>query len=307
MNKNQRIELAKKSLKGLSIGDAFGESFFGKQDEMLQYIQTRKMPETTWEFTDDTVMAIAVFEQLEKNSTIIQDELAKAFVENHDKDINRGYGATARRILREIGEGGDWKTISKGVFEGMGSMGNGAAMRVSPIGAYYFDDLEKVKTLATQSAEITHANIEGITGAIAVAVATTIATRIKINQQNIHPQQFIERVVNELPDSDTKSKIKKSLSIPYNYHIETVKSILGNGSKIMAQDTVPFCIWCAAHNLNDFEAALWKAVSILGDRDTICAIVGGIAIMSTEKIPDTWVDAIEDFEKSQFRSRQKHI
>jgi len=298
MNTNQRIEQAKKSLKGVSIGDAFGESFLGKQDEILRYIQARKVPETTWEFTDDTVMAIAVYEQLEKKGAIIEGELARAFVENHDKDVNRGYGATARRILREIGEGGDWKTISKGVFEGMGSMGNGAAMRVSPIGAYYFDDVKKVKTLAAQSAEITHTNIEGITGAIAVAVATAIATHIKISRQNIHPEKFIEQVISELPDSDTKSKIKKSLSIPYNYDIKTVKSILGNGSKMIAQDTVLFCIWCAAHNLNDFEMALWKAVSILGDRDTICAIVGGITIMSTEEIPNAWVSAVEDFEKS---------
>lgn len=302
MNTHQRIELAKQSLKGLSIGDAFGESFFGEQDEILQHIQAQKIPKTTWEFTDDTVMAIAVYEQLEKNGAIIQDELAKAFVQNHDKDVNRGYGATARRILREIGEGGDWKSISKGVFEGMGSMGNGAAMRVSPIGAYYFDDLEKVKTLAAQSAEITHSNIEGIVGAIAVAVATAIATQIKISGQKIDYQQFIKQVANELPDSDTTSKIKKSLSVPYNYHIKTVKSILGNGSKIMAQDTVPFCIWCAAHNLNDFEAALWKAVSILGDRDTICAIVGGITVMSAEGIPNVWSSAVEDFEKSKFRS-----
>jgi ADP-ribosylglycohydrolase len=36
-------------------------------------------------------------------------------------------------------------------------------MRVSPIGAYYFDDLKQVKELAIKSAEITHSNIEGIT------------------------------------------------------------------------------------------------------------------------------------------------
>ena len=41
MNINQRIELAKKSLKGISIGDAFGESFFGEQDNMLHHIQQR--------------------------------------------------------------------------------------------------------------------------------------------------------------------------------------------------------------------------------------------------------------------------
>lgn len=302
MTINQRIQLAKKSLKGLSIGDAFGESFFGETNQMLHAIQERAIPKTTWEFTDDTVMAIAVYEQLVTNQTVNQDELVQRFVVNHAKDINRGYGATARRILRAIEEGEDWKTIAQNVFEGMGSMGNGAAMRVSPIGAYYFDDLEMVKKLAIQSAEVTHTNIEGITGAIAVAVSTAIATQIQLNQTTISPNAFIEKVLTALPNCDTKAKINKSLSVPYHYNMETVKTILGNGSKIMAQDTVPFAIWCAAHNLHNFTEALWKAISVLGDRDTICAIVGGIIMMSTneENIPSKWLHEVEDFEKSIF-------
>ena len=302
MTPDQRIALAYKSLKGISIGDAFGESFFGETDVMLQHIQERSMPETSWDFTDDTIMAIAVYDQLKSNQGIHQDELAKAFVTNHDKDVNRGYGATARRILREIGEGGDWKTISQGVFEGMGSMGNGASMRVSPIGAYYFDDLKKVKDLAEQSAEITHSNIEGITGAIAVAIGTAIATRLKLENKTMEPNAFIQQIVAELPDTDTRSKIKKSTTVPYTYSIDTVKSILGNGTKIMVQDTVPFAIWCAAHNLSNYEEALWKAVSILGDRDTICAIVGGITIMSTadNHVPKHWFDSVEKVETSEF-------
>lgn len=300
----ERIQLARQSLLGISIGDAFGESFFGERAEMLSHIQQRTIPETKWEFTDDTVMAIAIFEQLEQHQTINQDQLAQQFAINHNKDVNRGYGATARRILRGISEGGNWKDISNNVFEGMGSMGNGASMRVGPIGAYYFDDLIKVKELATRSAEITHSNIEGITGAIAVALATAIATRNKVNQATTTPNEFIDQVVSKLPDSDTKSKIKKSMSIPYTYNIETIRSILGDGTKIMAQDTVPFSIWCAAHHLNNFEEAIWKAVSILGDRDTICAIVGGIVLMSTDEnqVPKQWVESVEDFELSVFRN-----
>ena len=183
-------------------------------------------------------------------------------------------------------------------------MGNGASMRVTPIGAYYFDDLKLVKELSIKSAETTHTNIEGITGAIAVAIATAIATKLKISNTEISPNEFINQIAEWLPDTDTKSKIKKSTSVPYSYNIETVKTILGNGSKIMVQDTVPFSLWCAANNLNNLEEALWKAVSILGDRDTICAIVGGITIMSTDdaKIPQEWIDSVEDFEKSQFLS-----
>ena len=82
MNHANRLELAKKSLKGLSIGDAFGESFFGDRTTVLSKIDAREIPETTWEFTDDTVMAMAIFEQLEKYKTIIQDDLALAFANN---------------------------------------------------------------------------------------------------------------------------------------------------------------------------------------------------------------------------------
>ena len=302
MTINQRIELSKKALKGVSIGDAFGESFFGDKELILSHIRNRTIPKTSWEFTDDTVMAIAVYKQLKNNYTINQDQLAQDFAINHSKDLNRGYGATARRILRGIGEGQNWKEISKSVFEGMGSMGNGASMRVSPIGAFYFDDLERVKEQAIHSAEITHSNIEGVTGAIAVAIGTALATKLKLNKEEISPDEFISKIVEYLPDTDTKSKIKKSITVPYKYNIETVKSILGNGSKIMVQDTVPFSIWCSAHNLNNFKEAIWKAVSILGDRDTICAIVGGIVIMSTDenKIPIEWNNSVEDFESSIF-------
>ncbi|UZR94977.1 ADP-ribosylglycohydrolase family protein [Chondrinema litorale] len=304
MNHSQRLALAKRALWGTSIGDAFGESFFGDRNEMIHHIEQRTIPQTSWEFTDDTVMAIAVFEQLEKHQTIIQDDLALQFSLNHDKDVNRGYGATARRILREIGEGADWKVLSQSVFEGMGSLGNGASMRVCSIGAYFFDDLEKVKDLAAKSAEVTHTHLEGITGAIAVAVATALATQFRVEGKSISPEEFIKKVLKELPDSDTKSKINKSLSVAYSYNIESVAAILGNGIKISAPDTVPFAIWCAAWNLANYEEALWKAVSILGDRDTICAIVGGITIMSAKdySISKTWSNAVEDFEKSIFRN-----
>lgn len=75
MNHKQRITLAQKSLKGTLTGDAFGESFFGERNEVLQHIAARTIPETTWEFTDDTVMATAVFKQFEKHKGILQDDL----------------------------------------------------------------------------------------------------------------------------------------------------------------------------------------------------------------------------------------
>jgi ADP-ribosylglycohydrolase len=307
METKERIELAKKALLGVSIGDAFGESFFGETDEMLTKIRARTMPHTTWEFTDDTVMSIAIFEALEAHGTIDQDQLIQKFCKNHDLDTRRGYGATLRRLLREIKSGQHWKEVAPKAFDGQGSMGNGAAMRVCPIGAYYYDDLQKVKDLAWKSAEVTHSNIEAITGAIAIAVGTAFTTKMNLENRWLQPIEFIEQILETLPASDTKSKISKSKSVSSDAHIETVKTILGNGINMTAQDTVPFAIWCAAYHLDHFEDALWKAVSILGDRDTICAMVGGMVIMSTrtENRPNSWMMAVEKVETSIFRTNKK--
>ncbi|RYX84064.1 ADP-ribosylglycohydrolase family protein [bacterium] len=60
---------------------------------------------------------------------------------------------------------------------------------------------------------------------------------------------------------------------------------------IACQDTVPFCCWCAATQSSDFSEAMWLTVAGLGDRDTTCAIVGGIigAGSAKEAIPTEWL------------------
>lgn len=297
-----RLQLAQKSLLGNSIGDAFGESFFGPEDAIYKAIHFREIPQTTWKFTDDTVMAIAIYSSLEKFGEINQGYIAEAFARNYHLDFNRGYGPAMHRTMRAIEAGEHWEKVSKAAFNGMGSMGNGGAMRAGLIGAYYYDNLNKVKQQAFLSSEITHANEEGCVGAMAVAIATTINTQLQIDNKTLAPNEFIKKVVSELPGCDTTSKIKKSTTVLPNYDIRTVVSILGNGVKMIAQDTVPIAIWIAAHHQTNFQEAIWRAVSALGDRDTICAIVGAITIMNTknEHIPADWKNKVENWQKSEF-------
>src|SRR5437660_11298938 len=77
--------------------------------------------------------------------------------------------------------------------------------------------------------------------------------------------------------------------------VETAVASLGNGSAVTAPDTVPFALWCAARHLSSYEEALWITVSGLGDRDTTCAIVGGIVVMyaGIESIPKQWLESRE--------------
>ena len=244
-------------------------------------------------------MGIAVYKQLAKNRAIIQNELATEFARNYQLDINRGYGGTAHYILRTIAQGKSWQAVSKEVFDGMGSMGNGAAMRAGPIGAYFGQDVAAVVTEARLSAEVTHANEEGICGAIAVALMASFAGWR--NKETTSAECF-EFVLNYLPDSDTKAKVAKAATLSPTCDIRTATAILGNGVKLTAQDTVPFALWCAAHQRTDFEAALWRAVNGLGDHDTICAIVGSIVSLSApaSTVPSQWLQQVEQVAESAF-------
>ena len=53
--------------------------------------------------------------------------------------LRRGYGDTAHGLLGALSRGEPWQSVSRSVFNGSGSLGNGRAMRSAPIGAYFFD------------------------------------------------------------------------------------------------------------------------------------------------------------------------
>jgi len=290
-----RLALAQLSLLGLSVGDAFGQGFFAPAWYAKRLIEHRTLPMKPWDFTDDTMMSIGIVEVLSQYEEINQDALAQTFARHYIEEPNRGYGGMAHFILRSISEGMYWRTVSQQVFDGMGSMGNGGAMRVAPLGAYFFDDIEKVIEQATLSAEVTHAHPEGQAGAIAVALAAAWACRTRDDLQANSGYDLLEFVFSHTPDSDTRSKLNAALSLPLNYSIETAVSALGNGSQLLASDTVAFTIWCVARHLESYVEALWHTVSALGDRDTTCAIVGGIMslIQGEEGIPDDWKNEVK--------------
>ncbi len=166
---NTRLQRAVLSLEGLALGDAFGGRF--------TYRDTagRHLPPPIWYFSDDTVMALGVVAILSRHTRIETEPLARLFAANFQADPYRGYGQSVRRVLDRIAEGVPWSVAARESFGGTGSMGNGGAMRVAPLGAYYADDLSTLVEQARASAEVTHAHPEGQAGAIATALAAAWA------------------------------------------------------------------------------------------------------------------------------------
>ena len=292
MNHTKRIKKAFLSLEGLSIGDSFGQNFFIEQDKAIQSINSRILPTKPWFYTDDTVMAISIVETLNKFRRIEQDYLAMMFARRYIEEPNRGYGSNAGKTLNAISQGVDWRQASKRAFSGMGSMGNGGAMRAAPIGAYFFDDYKRVVDEAKASCEVTHSHLDAQAGTIAVAVAAAYCVRLSLGLIS-NEKDLLETVIEFTPASDTRSRIKRATNISYDSRLDYVISLLGNGSHLCSYDTVPIALWFVANNDN-FSDALWNAVAALGDRDTICAIVGSIvALITEEQLPKMWIESRE--------------
>lgn len=284
----ERRRRVARCLDGLSVGDAFGERFFISTHLVEYAIAERALAPAPWKYTDDTVMALAIVEILEERGHIDQDALAERFAEKYRRDRVRGYGGTAHEILAELSRGAHWHQVASAVHDGAGSMGNGGAMRAAPVGAYHAGDLAEAARQAERSAEVTHAHPEGQAGAIAVAVAAAWASEAR------SPAGLFPAVLDHLPAGPTRDGVARAAALAPSSSVKEAIALLGNGSRVLAWDTVPFALWCVARHFGDYEEALWATVSGLGDRDTTCAIVGGIvALIEGAQIPPAWLAARE--------------
>jgi ADP-ribosylglycohydrolase len=262
---------ARRSLEGLAMGDAFGERWFSRfrePDHARAQIKERRPPEEPeWLWTDDTALALAVHRVLVERGTVDQDRLAACFGLAYDAHSGRGYGYGMHVLLPELlAEPASWRRLAPDLFDG-GSLGNGAAMRVAPLGAWFADDIDRAAKEAALSAEVTHAHPQGVAGAVAVAVAAALSARGELT---------LDAVVDATPGGAVRDGLARAAATPLATDPVQAAAALGNGSGIRADDTVPFAVWTATRHQDDLPAALWATAEALGDVDTTCAIAGGI-------------------------------
>ena len=134
--------------------------------------------------------------------------------------------------------------------------------------------------------------------AIAVAVAAALAWQMGQGTRERCAEALLLEVVRRTPAGATRTALERAAALPLQSEPGVAVEQLGNGSWILCSDTVPFALWCAARHLGNFEEALWTPVSGLGDRDTTCAIVGGVVALSVghEGIPERFASAREPLE-----------
>jgi ADP-ribosylglycohydrolase len=278
------------SLTGLSIGDAFGDQFFVDRKLVEDRVLTKSLPPGPWFWTDDTNMALSVADNLRTYDCIHQDSLAQSFVDRYD--YQRGYGPSMHRVIRAIPEVG-WYTATTTQFGGQGSYGNGAAMRVAPLGAYFADDIETAIAQATLSAVVTHSHNEAIAGAVAVAVTAALVSGRRAD--DVSPVDLLKAVAHHTPESHVRDLLRRTERFTPDTSFAFAAAVLGTGGDLSAQDTVPFALWVAAFHLHDFEAAMWTVAEEATDVDTVGAITGGVigSAIGRSNLPSLWLDRRE--------------
>ncbi len=203
-------------------------------------------------FTDDTVLTVAV-----------------AYAILNDADITSSLKIFAERYHHLPYGGGFKKWIRSCRNKPYNSFGNGAAMRVSPVG-FAFESVEDVLHQAKRTAEVTHNHQEGIKGAQSTALAVYLART-----------------------GEGKQTIRREIADRFCYDLNRTVDEIRPGYKfdVSCQGSVPESM-IAFLDSDSYEDAVRKAISLGGDADTMACIAGGIAQAYYKKIPEKIVNEV---------------
>jgi poly(ADP-ribose) glycohydrolase ARH3 len=276
-------------LLGLAVGDAVGSPFEGLDAYGIYSAFggarriVAKPPVEGLTYTDDTQMMIAVAEALLRDGRIDEASLMAAFVENFD--AGRGYGQGTRRLVETARDGGDWVTLSHTLLPG-GSLGNGGAMRVAPVGLLFHRDLDRVWSEARASALPTHRHPVGVEGAQLIALAVALAARGNPFDRTAWFDQLLARAVTE--EFRYQLKVARDLGPTDPFDVL--------GSSLRADQSVVAAIACFASSPDSYSNAIARAIAMGDDTDTVAAMAGAIsgAYLGVDAVPAHLLAMLED-------------
>lgn len=234
---------------GAVIGDVVGSRFEFNNIKTTNF----KLFDNDSEFTDDTVMTIAVADWVLHAKDLSDKNEAITYLKKWGRKYpNAGYGSKFYHWVL----GNDTQPYN--------SCGNGSAMRISAVGHLFNDKDEMLKACRTITG-ITHNHPEGMKGA--EVVATIIFMIRKYHWHKVEIKNYAMSVYPELQKMDYDELVKN-----YKHELE------------ICQCTVPQAIFCFLRSLN-FEDCLRTTMSIGGDCDTTAAISCAIAEAYYKEMP----------------------
>ena len=280
---------------GSAIGDAMGELAFHspERDKLIAVVE--RVAELS--YTDDTAMAIGLATSLVVKGALEGRDLGETFQRNFEMEPWRGYATGPPAIFSLVrSKQITYVDAAQRLFGGSGSFGNGAAMRIVPLGLY-FHNSGKIYELACKSAEITHAHPIGKDGAAIQALAVAQAVKLDSTKE-FRPEEFVGYLI----DSARTSEIREKLQLLEKLLTKDILPAIAAkqlGRSVAVHESLPFAIYSFLRFPSSFEDCLYCAIMQGGDRDSLGAMAGAIsgAYLGSEAIPLSWRTKLENREK----------
>ena len=280
------------SMVGSAIGDAIGEVAFCYPEKESLYEMVNRLGKLV--YTDDTTMAMGLAESLLQKKGIDQQHLGDTFSHYFYREPWRGYASGPPQIFSMVRQRGiSYVEAAKSLFGGTGSLGNGAAMRIAPLGLF-FHNSDRLYEEACASAEVTHAHPVGKDGAAVQAWA--IAQAVRLDPEKEFPKErFIQNLIafSRMPEIQEKMKLVQRL---IREEVSPEIAAFRLGKSVAVDESMPFAVYSFLRYPKSFEDCLLCSILNGGDRDTLgamaCAISG--AYLGIEAIPQSWRDKLEN-------------
>ncbi len=270
-------------LLGLALGDALGARHEGgfAARSMWWLLGLGRPGVLRW--TDDTQMAAVLAEALGRDSKVDQDALALRWA--REARWARGYGPGALKVLRRIRGGMPWREAAVSAFPD-GSYGNGAAMRVAPVGLV-FQEAAPRRAAARDTAIITHAHPHGVEGAVLMAEATWMAAYGVVSLPALAEACTEDAFLERLRRAET---LLTSAPDP-----RRVRRDLGHDMTALGSVVTAIYVYLAFRD-GAFMDLVDFATRLGGDTDTIAAMAGAMygAARGVGELPDEALDVLED-------------
>ena len=290
-----QIDLKSKFLGGMvgsALGDAIGELAFRGLGEAS--LRSAIVQGDVLIYTDDTAMAIGLAESITQVGRLDQRHLGDTFRANFKREPWRGYATGPPTIFHLVERYGmSYSEAARSLFDGQGSFGNGAAMRIAPVGLFFHDSpdiYEKART----SASVTHTHPIGMDGAAVLAWA--VARVVKLDPQEPFPfEHFSQGLIDRArtPEIRDKMMLVRTLIVEDVPPPDAARRL---GRSVAVHESLPFALYAFLCHPKSFEACLFCAILNGGDRDTLgamaCAVSG--AYLGIEAIPQAWREKIEN-------------
>jgi len=267
------------TLTGLAVGNALGMPFEGchYRDTILEswdgesFLAGEHRNLKSGQWAAATMMAKALAASLLAHRTYAPSDAAKRYLTWYQlgEPDHRGMGKNTAKALSRLDHGLPWTQSGQ-----QDSLGNGAAVRIAPMGLLFQENIQAAAEMSHLDAQITHKHPEAVYGSVAMSVAVCA-----LAQGRAQPLNVINKILGFIPEG---AQLAKNLRAAQTMILDDVSSgdkkqlLLKSGSTSKVTDTVPNALLAFAAT-ESYREAVETAIRAGGDTDTVAAMTGALA------------------------------